>query len=132
MWLLDWRLLLSATAALLILTVWGARRSAMTPVVANQPLVAISRPEQTYLPQDSLHSPQSPLSTPAPPPKVARESLPQELNKVSPQLQPPAPERLGATQKKLSPEISLNAPGARKFAKTRVGPADCSRARPPR
>jgi len=112
-WLLDWRLLLSATAALLILTVWGARRSAMTPAVPSQPLVAMSRAEQTYPPQNSLPPPRSPLSTPASPPKVAGESLPQqELNKVSPQRQPPAPEPPRAMQKKLSPEVSLNAPGA--------------------
>jgi hypothetical protein len=120
MWLLDWRLLLSATAALLILTVWGVRRSAMTPAVANQPLVAMSRAGQTYPPQDSLRLRQSPLSTPAAPPKIARESLPlRELNEVSPQLQSPAPERPRAMQKKLSPEISLNAPGAENSLKLR-------------
>jgi hypothetical protein len=119
-WLLDWRLLLSATAALLILTVWGVRRSAVTPAVANQPLVAMSRAEQAYPPQDSLHSPQSPLSTPATPPNVAGKSLlQQELNKVSPQPQTPASEGPRVAQKKLSRDLPLHASGAENALKMR-------------
>ena len=48
-WLWDWRWLAPAAAALLILTVWGVRRSrpfSATPPNPKQPLVAMSRPLQ--------------------------------------------------------------------------------------
>ena len=53
-WLWDWRLLAAGVAALLVLTVWGVRRSTIIPGnfrTANEPLVAMSRPEQAPAPQ---------------------------------------------------------------------------------
>jgi hypothetical protein len=86
-WIWDWRLLAAAASILVIATVWGLRRPApLAPVAktANQPLVAMSKPEEAApQPRLSLTAPveQAKKSTPAPAPnrisRVPQLSTPQ-------------------------------------------------------
>lgn len=91
-WLWDWRLLAAGVAALLVLTVWGVRRSAIIPGnsrTADQPLVAMSRPEQAPAPQPA---PPSQDSLQAPPASIPQALVaPQALNRAASKAQSAAP-----------------------------------------
>jgi hypothetical protein len=111
-WLWNWRFVTSAAAALLILTIWGVRRSALIPAGSqppDEPLVAMSRPdsqpgaraesgtEQNSPPQ----SPQFPALSRAPQSGVARNSRSQgEIEKFSPRLQATQPAEPNITQER--------------------------------
>lgn len=74
-WLWDWRLLATTAMALLVLGVWGLKRSALTPAglhQGNEPLVAMSQPEQAPAPQPAFQQ-QAPQEPPA-----AAQPLPAE------------------------------------------------------
>ncbi len=81
-WLGDWRLIGSAATALLILTLWGVRRSAPPAPAGPPPLVAMSRTEPSPSPQASTQA------------SVAPKPLDRWAPKVqgSPSQQQPAPQ----------------------------------------
>ena len=61
-WLWDWRLLATAAAAVLVLGIWGLRRSETISIrssTTDEPLVAMSRPEQSPAPQSAMPPPGS-------------------------------------------------------------------------
>ncbi|MGD0964649.1 MAG: hypothetical protein ABSA57_12205 [Candidatus Acidiferrales bacterium] len=107
-WLLDWRLLLSAATALLILTVGGLHRPVSKLAVdrtATRPLVAISRSEQSAPPQP----PQPSASVLALRSGAAGESRSKpELDRVSPQPRASRVEAPGVMQKTPSGDLSFD------------------------
>jgi Photosynthesis system II assembly factor YCF48/Putative zinc-finger len=100
----DWRLLASAAAALLVLTVWGVRRPEFPRANsrnADQPLVAMSRPTQEPAPQ--IGQPQPPPQTPPAAPET-KLIAPLALDRTEPKAQ--------SKQKTETPQIAkeLQAP----------------------
>lgn len=108
-WLWDWRWLATAAAALLALTVWGVRRAEMTRMgsrPANEPLVAMSQPEQGAA-QAAAPAEQEAEKAPA------REGAPQAKLAAPEPVKPPALKAPAAAQTE-APEIQqqLQAPKA--------------------
>lgn len=108
-WLWDWRLLASAATALVILAVWGARRSVLAPAgarTANEPLVAMSQSEQGPAAQSVLGQQQSaPSSEPhvKVPPAAPAESLvaPRAVDRVVPKTQTKLPDEAQSAQNEI-------------------------------
>jgi hypothetical protein len=123
-WLLDWRLLVAATAALIVVTVWGLHRPALKFAgdrPASAPLVAMSKGEQGVPSQRMQAPPSAPPSEPAPA-HESRSRKQLDVDKVSPQLQAPSLEAPVATQKKLSrdlPEVASSAEDSLKLRSDR-------------
>jgi len=111
-WLLDWRWLVPAVTALLILTVWGMRGPASKFAghrSANEPLVALSRSEQSA--EQTVPQPQAsaPASAPASRQGAASESHPRrEMAQPSPQLQSATRAVPPAAQKNSAGNLTLN------------------------
>jgi hypothetical protein len=109
-WLWDWRWLATAAAAMLVLTVWGVRRTETTRMgsrPANEPLVAMSHPEQA--PETRAAAPSAQEAGKAP----AREAAPQARLAAPEPVRPPALKAPAAAQTE-PPEIQqqLQAPQA--------------------
>ena len=100
-WLWDWRWLATAAAAMLVLTVWGVRRAETTRMSsrpANEPLVAMSQPEQGPAAQAAVPSAQEAEKAPA------REAAPQTRVAAPEPVKPPALKAQAAPQAE-APEI---------------------------
>jgi hypothetical protein len=123
-WLLDWRLLVAATAALIVVTVWGLHRPVLKSAgnrSASEPLVAMSKDEQGVPSQRAQASPSAPPSEPAPA-HESRSRKQLDVDNVSRQLQAPSLEAPVATQKKLSrdlPEVASSAEDSLKLRSDR-------------
>jgi hypothetical protein len=106
-WLWDWRLLASAATALLILTVWGVRRSTMVPAIsptATQPLVAMSKPQE-ILPESA---PPTPLPHTVPSGNSAKPAPPSALDKVSPVPEASVPELPSILKQERPGDLPIN------------------------
>jgi hypothetical protein len=119
-WLWDWRLLASAAAVLLFLTVWGVRRSVSLRVssTANEPLVAMSRPEQTP-PQQSAPPPGQPVEVA---PSAPHDVLvaPQVSDRATARARPAVPEEPSAPRNEIQ-ALPLNGRDYENLLKVKPG-----------